>query len=48
MELLWNDTGDAEGESTEEPVKELGGYHSERVENIWGKELGCEKHHGHN
>lgn len=32
MEVLWNDTGDTEGESTEDPAKEFGGYCNERVE----------------
>jgi len=46
MELPWNDTGDTKGESTEGPVKELQGYCGEMAESTWGKELGCEKHHG--
>lgn len=48
MEVLWNDTGDTEGESTEDRAKEFGGYCNERVESTQWKELGCEKLHRHN
>lgn len=46
MELLCNDTGNTEEESTEDPVEQLGSYCGESVESMRGNELGCEKHHG--
>lgn len=48
MELLCNDTGHTEEESTEDLVKQLGSYCGESVESMWAKELACEKHHGCN